>query len=124
MKITTREQLEKFLKGKKFESHNFYDWFCRDSALEKKSENLFKKLNSISKSSKFDLDKTYSFFKNNCPIKGATYDDFRICDLESGNTIYTVSYRKGIYEVFGKENNFNCSLVEGKWIDIKNFFLN
>ena len=122
--MTTRQQLKLFPKGKKFENHNFYDWFCRDSSLEKKSENLFKKLNSISKSSKFDLDKTYSYFKNNCPIKGTTYDDFRICDLESGNTIYTVSYRKGIYEVFGKENNFNCSLVEGKWIDIKNFFLN
>ena len=123
MKITTRQQLEKFLKGEKFDCHNFYDG-CRDSSLEKKSENLFKKLNSISKSSKFDLDKTYTFFKNNCPMNGPLYDDFRICDLESGDVIYTISSRKGIHEVYGKENDFNYPLVEGKWIDIKNFFLN
>jgi hypothetical protein len=63
-----------------------------------------------------DIDKTYVFFKNNCPGYGSLYDDFRICDIESGDVIYTVApslgypKRKGEAEIWGRENNFDKPL--------------
>jgi hypothetical protein len=121
-KMTIRQQLEKYLNGEKFECHNFYDWFCRKTSLEKKSNNLFKKLNSISKSSKFDIDKTYSYFKNNCMFNSPNFDEIVIGNIESGVSIYNISCRYGKYELYGNENNFNYPLVNGKWSDIKEFF--
>ena len=122
-KMTIKQQLEKYLNGEKFECHNFYDWFCKETSLEKKSNNLFKKLNSISNTLKFDINKTYSYFKNNSMLNGNLYDDFRICDLESGVIIYKIVCYIGRYELYGNENNFNYPLVEGKWNDIKEFFI-
>lgn len=102
----------------------WYDWFCRDSSLFKKGVSLIKKLNQIAASKKFDNDKTYVIFKNNCPLYGRLYDDFRICDIETGNVIYTVvpkSGHKGF--VWGKENDFKEPLFEGSWKEIKAWFL-
>jgi hypothetical protein len=121
-KMTIRQQLEKHLNGEKFECHNFYDWFCIETSLEKKSNNLFKKLNSISKSSKFDIDKTHSYFKNNCMFSGQNFNEIVICNIESGVSIYRIACYIGRYELYGNENNFNYPLGEGKWNDIKEFF--
>ena len=107
----------------------WYDWFCRDSSLARKTQTLFKKVIQISKTKKFDNKKVYVFFKNNCPMMGRLYDDFRICDLNSGDVLYTVVPRsghdsmKGSGEVWGKENNFSSPLLQGSWREIKNFFL-
>lgn len=107
----------------------WYDWFCKDSSLQRKGEALLKKLRAISKSSKFDNDKCYTFFKNNCPIRGSLYDDFRICDIETGDVIYTVvprsghSIDNGLGEVWGKDNDFQEPLVRGTWSEIKKWFL-
>ena len=48
-------------------------------------------------------------------MMGPLYDDFRICDLETGNVIYTVvpSYN-GQSEVWGSANDFKEPLFEGK----------
>ena len=103
----------------------WYDWFCRDTSLANKTKSLGKKVMKIAKSSKVDIDKQYVFFKNNCPVPGPLYDDFRICDLKSGDVIYTViplSGHSGKAEVHGKENNFKEPLAMGSWKDIKNFF--
>ena len=45
----------------------WYDWFCKDTSLKRKGEALLKKLKLIASSNKFDNDKCYVFFKNNCP---------------------------------------------------------
>lgn len=106
----------------------WYDWWCRDTSLVNKTKNLGKKVIQIMKSSKVDCEKNYVFFKNNCPGHGNLYDDFRICDMETGEVIYTVvpssgcSSSKGMSEVWGRENNFNEPLVEGSWKDVKSFF--
>ena len=103
----------------------WYDWFCSTGALQRRGVALLRKLKSIKDSKKFDKEKTYLFFKNNCPMVGPLYDDFRICDKETGNVIFTVSpkNRDGEAEVWGRENNFQGALVKGTWNDVKAFFL-
>ena len=65
----------------------WYDWFCKDSSLKNKTVKLTKKLKQIVNSEKINQDTMYVFFKNNCPMVGSLYDDFRICNLESGEVI-------------------------------------
>lgn len=106
----------------------WYDWFCKDSSLKNKTQLLGKKVIQISKSKKVDVDKNYVFFKNNCPVNGSLYDDFRICSMEEGEVIYTIVPRSGhkCYnnraEVWGRENDFEEPLVTGTWKDVKEFF--
>lgn len=108
----------------------WYDWFCRDTSLKRKGEALLKKLKAIASSNKFDNDKCYVFFKNNCPCYGNLYDDFRICDKETGDVLYCVVPKSGFKrdegraQVYGVDNDFKEPLVEGTWRDVKAWFLN
>ncbi len=106
----------------------WYDWFCRDTSLANKTKNLGKKVLQLMKSTKIDAEKNYVFFKNNCPMIGNLYDDFRICDIETGDVIYTIvpscghNASKGRAEVWGRENDFRKPLATGTWKDIKTYF--
>ena len=86
-------------------------------------------MNSILPTTKFDVDKTYVFFKNNCPLSSNLYDDFRICDMKTGKVLHTVSPSVGYSNmngeatVWGKDNDFKEALVTGTWKDVKKFFL-
>lgn len=103
----------------------WYDWFCRDTSLATKTRSLGSKVLQLMKSEKVDVENNYVFFKNNCPMSGPLYDDFRICDMESGNVIYTVVPRSGHTgkaEVWGRDNSFDGPLVQGTWKDVKAFF--
>jgi hypothetical protein len=127
--LTIFETLQAWKENRLETNGLWYDWFCKDSSLPKKSEQLLKKLQAISASTKFDSHATSVFFKNNCPLNGSLYDDFRICDLESGDVIYTIvpssgfKANKGKAELWGKENDFKEPIIEGRWQDIKNWFL-
>ena len=103
----------------------WYDWCCKTSALRNRGITLLRKLKSIKNSTKFDKNNTYTFFKNNFPYFGPLYDNFRICDKETHDVIFTITLRntEGLAEVWGRENNFNGPLVEGTWEDIRAFFL-
>jgi hypothetical protein len=135
MKITTKIQLENFknnfiidFQGNENDCYNFYDWFCVDSSLKNKAIKLFKKLEQLSKTKKFDIEKTYCFFKNNCPMSGGLYDDIRICDINTGDVIYTITpstkrrSENSISEVWGKDNDFNGPLFLKSWKEVKTFF--
>jgi len=99
MKTTLKKQLEAFEKGIYLDSYgnedsgcyNFYDWFCKDYALKAKADKLFKQVKRWVKFRNTDTEKVYVFFKNNCPMSGPLYDDFRICDIETGDVIWTVT---------------------------------
>ena len=135
-KMTIREWIPSFLNGD-FDkpdrdtqiSAGWYDWFCKDKSLANKTKKLGKKLIQIVKSKKINIDKTYILLKNNCPCEGNLYDDFRICDIETNDVVYTVTpssgftVSKGVAEVWGKENNFDGPLVTGTWNEIKEWFL-
>lgn len=106
--------------------HLWYDWFCKENSLTRRGENLFKKLKQIAASNKFDNDKSYVFFRNNCPAYYPTYDDFRICDLETGEVIFTVIPKytpTGKAALWGRENGFAEPIITGTWTDIKKWFL-
>ncbi len=106
----------------------WYDWFCRDTSLAAKTQSLGKKVLQLMQSEKIDIEKNYVWFKNNCPMNGRLYDDFRIADIETGNVIYTIipscghALEKGQSQVWGRENNFQGPIVTGAWKDIKAFF--
>jgi hypothetical protein len=119
MKANLKQQLEAFERGvildsdgKSSRCFNFYDWFCEDSSLEKKARSFYAKVKKfLKKHPEIDTEKVYVFFKNNCPLGGPLYDDFRICD--EGGVIYTVVPKcghSGKAEVWGKENDFKGPL--------------
>ena len=124
MKTTLTQQLAAFEQGKFINSegneswcYNFYDWFCSDKALKAKSEKLFKMVKRWVKQRNTDTDKVYVFFKNNCPMNGPLYDDFRICDIETGDVLWTVIPKcghSGLAEVWGKQNDFKGAVATGK----------
>lgn len=107
----------------------WFDWFCKDSSLERKGKSLLSKLKAIAKSDKFDNNQCYVFFKNCCPCRGRLYDQFKICDVETGDVLYCVTPKSGHYadnglgEVWGKENDFKEALFRGSWKEIKQWFL-
>ena len=105
----------------------FVDWFCKDSSLKNKSEFLISRLLGIVKNNKrFDPAKCYVFFKNNCACSGRLYDDFRICDIKTGNVLYTITphdvYEDGKASVWSHENDFASPVIVGKWTDVKKYF--
>lgn len=108
----------------------WYDWFCRDTSLAKKTQVLGNLVKQIAQSSKIDQDTMYVFFKNNCPMCGKKYDSFSFCDIETGGVIYWVTKCDGFdntpngkrAQVYGRENDFEKALVEGTWRDVTAWF--
>ena len=134
-KLNLKEWVEAYLRGE-FDSGNFevqcragwFDWFCPDNQLVKKTHALAEKLFQLLGSTKISQLTDYVFFKNNCPLNGELYDDFRICDIKTGEVIYTIcpslgyDSQKGVAEVWGRENDFKEPLVSGTWKDVLKFF--
>ena len=125
IRTTLTEQLKAFedgiildSQGESDDCYNFYDWFCGETSLKNKAFKLFPMVKTFVKKFEIDTDKVYVYFKNNCPMAGNLYDDFRICDIETGDVIYTVTPKSGHIgdgaEIWGKENDFNEPLYEGK----------
>jgi hypothetical protein len=106
----------------------WYDWFCEDQELKSRLDEMFPKVKQCAESSKVDMDTMYVFFKNNCPCDGDLYDDFRFCDIRTGDVVYTIvpatghTRDFGQSEVWGQENGFKGPLAKGNWADIEDFF--
>lgn len=70
----------------------------------------------IKSGGKINLEKSYIWFKNNCPIDGVFYDDFRIADIETDATLFVVqisnAYNKNSFTVFERSNNFLTQVFE------------
>jgi hypothetical protein len=137
MRSTVREFIKNYEIGKYDDSSTdtminagWHDWFCGDKALKRKLDKLFPKITQIAHSEKINMDTMFVFFKNNCPYNGTLYDDFRFCDMKSGDVVYTVipasghTKTKGRAELWGRENNFEKPIIAGTWKDIKAYFWN
>lgn len=95
-------------------------------------ERLGKKICDIARSEKINWNKVYVFYKQICPMEGPLYDDFRICDIESGDVLYTIAHIKnGCYgedfsgwEVwdFTVPNEKSEPVLRGKWKEVKEYF--
>ena len=121
--ISTITWIEKFNNGE-FSSKDvkvqikagWYDWFCKDTSLANKTVKIGNIVKQIKHGGKVNLYDTYVWFKNNCPLKGPLYDDFRIADINTGDVIFTTQidccwYDKK-YTVYGRVNNFEKLLFE------------
>ena len=112
-RISINEWIDNYLNGK-YESKDvktqidagWYDWFCKDSSLATKTKRLGNIIKDIKAGGKVDLKNWYVWFKNNCPLNGPLYDDFRFADLETGDVQFTIQinccWNKHIYCVYGR----------------------
>lgn len=120
------------------ETNLFYDWFCSDKSLAARGKKLagqvrkIMTINAASASKSFDEDKVYVFFKNTCPMVGKVYDDFRICDLETGDVLFTVTKSLGYDSCFGAsslwarqlDGSFQEIVEAGTWQEVLDNFKN
>lgn len=99
----------------------WYDWFCKDSSLLRKTQRMGKIIAKLNQGGKVDLANCYVWFKNNCPLNGPLYDDFRFADLETGEVQFTIQldccWNNHKYVVWGrrekgKEFNHDKPLFE------------
>lgn len=110
-RISINEWINKFLSGE-FDSQDvrvqiqggWYDWFCKDSSLANKTKKMGNIVRQVKNGGKVDLDNWYVWFKNNCPLNGPFYDDFRFADLATGDVMFTIQidccwnmYRFSVY---------------------------
>jgi len=71
----------------------WYDWFCKQTSLAGKTRTLYRKVKQLLKTKRIqelNLEKTYVWFKNNCPMNGSLYDDIRFADIETGQVLFTI----------------------------------
>ncbi|MEW6606525.1 MAG: hypothetical protein AB1414_03590 [bacterium] len=95
--IKLSEWIQRFKSGE-FDKHytttqikaGWFDWFCRDSSLANKTMKMGNIISQIKSGGKVDLETSYVWFKNNCPLNGPLYDDFRIADIENNNNLFVV----------------------------------
>ena len=84
----------------------WYDWFCKDSSLANKTKKMGNIIKQVKRGGKVDLENWYVWFKNNCPLNGPLYDDFRFADIETGNVMFTIQidccWNKKKYAVYGR----------------------
>ena len=84
----------------------WYDWFCKDSSLANKTKKMGNIIKQVKRGGKVDIENWYVWFKNNCPLNGPLYDDFRFADLETGNVMFTIlidcCWNKSRYAVYGR----------------------
>ncbi|AUD64600.1 hypothetical protein BK011_02480 [Tenericutes bacterium MZ-XQ] len=116
-----RTWIESFNKGE-FDSKDlqtqikagWYDWFCKDESLVNKTKRMGNIVKQFKDGGKVNLETMYVWFKNNCPLAGSLYDDFRIADIESGDTLFTIQINcfreEKRYTIYGKKNNFDTPL--------------
>ena len=68
----------------------WYDWFCKDSSLVNKTKRMGNIIKKVKDGGKVNMTDWYLWFKNNCPLNGPLYDDFRFADIETGEVQFTI----------------------------------
>ena len=121
--ISIREWVERFNDGK-YDSRDvqtqieadWNDWFCRDSSLANKTKRMGNIIKQIKPGGKIDLESSYVWFKNNRPLDGPLYDDFRIVDINSNSTLFVVQIgnlqNNFRYALFSRLNGFKTVIIE------------
>ena len=96
-------------------SAGWFDWFCEETELSERLEPLASIVSKLKNSTKVDVTTMYVFFENQQPVDKASYDDFKICSLNSDAVYYTVvlnsPYEDHKWIVYGYENNFSEAII-------------
>lgn len=120
--ISAREWIARFLNNE-FDCNDFktqvgagwYDWFCKEESLRNKTYEMGRIIKRVKDGGKVDLDDWYVWFKNNCPMSGPLYDDFRFARLTDGLVMFTIQidccWSEHKYSVYGRKP------VNGEWED-------
>ena len=96
----------------------FFDWWCSGKSLFTRFKKMAPKVVQLTKSPLIDCEKTYVFFKNNCPMVGPLYDSFSICDIETGKVLYWVGHlERGCHGVNKSGWEVNAD-VDGEWREV------
>lgn len=94
----------------------WFDWFCKTESLKNKTYTMGKIILKVQSGGKVDMDNWYVWFKNNLPLGGPLYDDFRFADMETGAVRFTIQinccWNKHLYAVYGRK-----PLPNGEWED-------
>ncbi len=133
--IKLSEWIERFKAGE-FDSSDrttqinagWFDWFCRDTSLANKTKKMGNIIKQIKTGGKVDLETSYVWFKNNCPLNGPLYDDFRIADMETNNNLLVIqidcAWNDSKYTVYERLDGFdkpafktNSSRELVKWLN-------
>ncbi len=127
--------IERF-KNAEFENENtevqieagWYDWFCRDTSLKNKTKKMGNIIKQIKDGGKINLNETFVWFKNNCPMSAPLYDDFRIANIKDGATQLVIRinspWKNERYVVYSVDDSFdkpvlltNSSRELVKWLN-------
>jgi hypothetical protein len=86
----------------------WYDWFCKDSSLVNKTKKMGNIIKQVKNGGKVNLKDWYVWFKNNCPLNGPLYDDFRFARLDTGDVQLTIQidccWNNHRFSVWGRKN--------------------
>lgn len=113
MELNILEWQKQFNEGA-FDANNYetqckagwYDWFCKTTSLANKTKRMGRIVKQVKAGGKVDVVNWYVWFKNNCPMVGNLFDDFRFADLKTGATQFTISLNspwdgEDTYKVYG-----------------------
>lgn len=133
--MNVKTWIKRFKQGD-FESKDFktqceagwHDWFCKDTSLSGKTKRMGNIIKQVKDGGKINLETMYVWFKNNCPLQGPLYDDFRFASIETGDTLLTIQiasiHNDKRYTVYGRKNHFDKPLFESdssrelvKWLN-------
>ena len=94
----------------------WYDWFCRDTSLANKTKKMGRIIKQVKDGGKVNLDTMYVWFKNNCPLNGPLYDDFRFADIETGDVHFTIQidccWNNSKYAVYARKTGWDKPAFE------------
>jgi len=94
----------------------WYDWFCKDTSLLNKTKKMGNIIKQIKSGGKVNLETSYVWFKNNCPLSGPLYDDFRIADIETNNNLIVIQidcvWNVSKYTAFERLDGFDKPVFE------------
>ena len=126
-RIPIREWIERYNSGE-FEDKDvhtqveagWFDWFCMDCTLVKKTRFMGTIVNKVKDGGKVDLDKHYVFFKNVCPMFDKLYDSFKICEIDTYKVLFVVTIGCKYegdnmrYHVYSYHNEFEKPILAAK----------
>lgn len=84
MKLSINDFLKEYDAGTNNGDDLWYDWFCTEKSLKTRVKGLVPKIRFLINEKLIDGDNNYVWLKNNCPMCGILYDDFRISTLTEG----------------------------------------